>query len=191
MLPDAARLAAQAISLPLRRFVRCTLLDHRETPLGMGFGKTRFASPDDRFKLLYLGQDLATAVAETIVRDRFEGQPRRQLHISDITAWGALEASTTAPLQLLNLRGDACFRLGVSTDIVGAKAQDLSRQFSKHVYANSAIDGLLYESRLLKRPCVAVYDRAVPRLTASPVMPVEHLADLVPALQQLQISLIR
>lgn len=36
------------------------------TPLGMGFGHSRFSSPNRLFKLLYIAQDLATAVAETV-----------------------------------------------------------------------------------------------------------------------------
>ncbi|WP_404943692.1 RES family NAD+ phosphorylase [Rhizobium ruizarguesonis] len=43
----------------------------------MGFGKTRFSSPRDKFRLLYLAQDPATAIAETIVRDRFQGKAER------------------------------------------------------------------------------------------------------------------
>ncbi|SLK13268.1 hypothetical protein [Novosphingobium mathurense] len=38
-------------------YLRCTPIAHRATPLGMGYGKTRFASPDDRFKLLYIAED--------------------------------------------------------------------------------------------------------------------------------------
>ena len=51
-------------------------LGFRNTPLGMGFGKTRFASPVDSFTLVYIAQDLATSIAEAIVRDRFEGLSR-------------------------------------------------------------------------------------------------------------------
>ncbi|MER9445746.1 RES family NAD+ phosphorylase [Mesorhizobium sp. M0340] len=40
----------------------------------MGFGQSRFASPDRSFMVLYVARDLATAIAETIVRDRFEGK---------------------------------------------------------------------------------------------------------------------
>ena len=46
---------------------------------GMGLGKSRFSSPKNRFRLLYLAQDPTTAVAETIVRDRFEGASERLL----------------------------------------------------------------------------------------------------------------
>src|SRR5271166_2919685 len=45
----------------------------------MGFGHTRFSSPNRSFQLVYLAQDLATAIAETIVRDRYEGGRDRAL----------------------------------------------------------------------------------------------------------------
>jgi hypothetical protein len=45
----------------------------------MGFGKTRFASPIDAFKLMYLAKELPTSIAEAIVRDRFEGRVVREL----------------------------------------------------------------------------------------------------------------
>jgi len=52
----------------------------------MGYGKTRFASPADSFKLLYTAADLATAIAETIVRDRFERAAGRTLNITGAKA---------------------------------------------------------------------------------------------------------
>jgi hypothetical protein len=190
MLPDSSALARKTVPIAITDMVRCTPLIHKDTPLGMGYGKTRFASPYDKFRLLYLGCDLATALAETIVRDRFEGQSTRMLHLTDITSWGACEVRSSAPMRLLDLRGDGCFHLGISTDIVGAKAQDPSRQFSQHVYDNTSVDGIIYESRLLKRLCIAVYDRARESLQAGAVQPVQQLAGLVPALQELQVSLI-
>ena len=47
---DPVALAEQAIAFEFGNFLRATLLAHRATPLGMGYGKTRFVSPDDRFK---------------------------------------------------------------------------------------------------------------------------------------------
>ena len=45
----------------------------------MGFGKTRFASPTDSFRLLYVAQDLHAALAEAIIRDRYQGKQKREL----------------------------------------------------------------------------------------------------------------
>ena len=114
-------------------FLRVTPIAHRATPLGMGFGKTRFASPTDAFRLLYIAEDLATSVAEAIIRDRFEGATAREITAGEVADWGVTEVSAPVPLRLLDMRTVGCFLLGVSTDITGAKAQDEARQFSQAV----------------------------------------------------------
>lgn len=178
-------------NLTPKHYLRVTELAYRTTPLGMGFGKSRFASPNDSFKLLYIGQDLATAIAEAIIRDRFEGRTAREVAEAEITKWGATEVNANAPLRLLDLRGDGCFQLNVSTDIVGAKGQDEARTFSQSVYDETDLDGIIYHSRLRKRKnCIAVYDRAVPKLTGSAIEDLLALAWLVPSLKTLRVKVI-
>jgi hypothetical protein len=173
-------------------YLRCIPWVNRATPLGMGYGQTRFASPTDGFKLLYIAEDLATGIAETIVRDRFEGVALRELDITDIQSWGVCEVSALVPLRVLDLRRDGCFKLGVSTDIVGAKAQDQSRAFSQVLYDTTDLDGVLYHSRLRRRNCVAIYDRAVSHaLRPGRVVEAETLAGLTSALRALKVKLNR
>lgn len=172
-------------------YLRCTPWSRRRTPLGMGFGETRFASPSKAFKLLYIAEDLATSIAEAIIRDRFEGKPARILAQSDIGDWGVCAVSASRPLRLLSLRGDACFKLGISTDIVGAKAHDEARDFSQELYETTDLDGIVYHSRLRKKNCIAIYDRAItPALRAQPVVQLEQLVALIPALKTLKTELI-
>lgn len=172
-------------------YLRVTPIAHRATPLGMGFGNTRFASPTEAFKLLYIAEDLATCVAEAIIRDRFEGVTARELTAGEVAGWGVTEVSAPVPLRLLDMRTVGCFLLGVSTDITGAKAQDEARQFSQVVFDLTNLDGILYFSRLTRRACVAVYDRAVAaKLDAGPVHELETLAALLPALAALRVVLI-
>lgn len=172
-------------------FLRCTPWAHRATPLGMGFGETRFASPSKAFKLVYIAEDVPTAIAETIVRDRFEGKTARQLMMADVKDWGVCEVTAARPLRLLSLRSDACFKLGISTDIVGAKAHAEARAFSQELYETTDLDGIIYNSRLRRKNCMAIYDRAVTSaLSATNVVKLEWLAALVPALKSLKIELI-
>jgi RES domain len=172
-------------------YLRVTPIAHRATPLGMGFGKTRFASPADAFRLLYIAEDLATSIAEAVIRDRFEGATARELTAGELAGWGVAEVNARVPLLLLDMRTAGCFLLGVSTDITGAKAQDEARQFSQAVYDQTGLDGILYLSRLTRRTCVAIYDRAVGlKLNADPVHELEALAALVPALSALRVVLI-
>ena len=92
---------------------------------------------------------------------------------------------------MLTLRDDACFKLGISTDIVGAKRHDEARAFSQALYETTNLDGIVYHSRLRKKSCIAIYDRAVtPGLSAQAVVQLELLAALVLALKSLKTTLI-
>jgi hypothetical protein len=188
---DPDIVADYTVPFEARQFVRVTRLDYRDTPLGMGYGDTRFCSPSSSFTLLYVGKDLETAIAETIVRDRFEGAAPRRLMTTEIVDWGATSVSCATPLQLLDIRKKGCLALGVSTDIKGAKGQAEARKFSEEMYATSEVEGILYLSRLTGEDCVAVYDRAVGKLRAGEVVDLVRLPDTVPALRSLNIELIR
>lgn len=187
---DLATVAAFARPVKPERFLRVTPMAHRATPLGMGFGATRFASPSDAFKVLYLGQSLMTAVAETLVRDRFVGKVKRRLPQAEIELWGVTEVSASSVLQVLDLTGDALLALGVHTDALKAKAQNRGRAFSEALYNQAPnIDGILYPSRLRNAVCIAVYDRASGRLTASPVVPLLTQPALRPGLDAIKVTI--
>nr|NTA46172.1 RES family NAD+ phosphorylase [Agrobacterium tumefaciens] len=111
--PQTVRELALAF-LP-QSYVRIIPVAHMSTPLGMGFGQSRFSSPNQMFRLLYAAYDLATAIAETIVRDRFEGTQERVLDESEIEDWSVTEVTATDALILLDLRTTGLLRLGVST----------------------------------------------------------------------------
>lgn len=191
MVLDQAVVAALTRRFKPSAYLRATRWEHRADPLGMGFGDTRFASPARGFKLLYIARALDTCIAETIIRDRFEGSHLRRLTRSEITGWGICEVTASKPLNLLDLRGNGCFELGISTDIAGGKAQDDARRLSEALYGTT-LDGILYRSRLLKgQNCAAIYDRAVAaKLTGSDLVELETLAGLVPALRRMKIELI-
>ena len=114
--------------LPIE-YVRATLLGY-SNPLGLGVGKTRFSSPQDKFKLLYAAKDLSTSIAETLVRDRFEGTVHRRLDLSEVIQWGATRVSAQQPLRVLDIRTTGLTRLGLSTDIARGKMHEAGRVFS-------------------------------------------------------------
>jgi len=60
-------------------------------------------------------------------------------------------------LRLLSLRYDACFKLDISTDIFGAKAD----AFSQELHDTTDLDRTIYHSRLRRKSCLAGDDRAV------------------------------
>ena len=113
---DPVVLRDLSVAYEPRAYVRAMPLLHRATPLGMGFGRTRYASPNDGFKLLYVAEDLQTSVAETLIRDRFENRRRRRIAQAEAEIWGAVQVDATAPLTLVDLRTTGLLRLGVSTD---------------------------------------------------------------------------
>ncbi|WP_306767033.1 RES domain-containing protein [Rhizobium leguminosarum] len=68
--------------------------------------------------MLYLAQDPATAVAETIVRDRFQGKTGRLILREELDRYSIAAVRSQAPLFLLDLRYEGANLLGVSTDAV-------------------------------------------------------------------------
>lgn len=187
---DPKTVAELALAFRPQSYLRVMPAAHAITPLGMGFGHTRFSSPDRAFRLAYVARDLATAIAETIVRDRFEGVTDRVLDSTEIEEWAVAEVTAPSPLVVLDLRTTGLLRLGVSTDAARAKEHREGRQLSKAVYDGFAIDGLLYSSRLTSTECVAVYDRAVEvKLTSTPAVNLVRHTGLVSALNAIGVSI--
>jgi len=186
--PDVV--ADLVVAITPKSYVRVTPMAHAATPLGAGFGVTRFASPTNAFKVIYIAQDLTTGVAETLVRDRFQGRARRKLLDVEAALWGATEVSAAAPLTLIDLRTTGLVRLGVSTEAARGKAQGQGRKLSQAIHDQTDAQGLIYLSRLTGRTCICVYDRALPGLIATPVIEVTRLAGFVDALRELNVTLI-
>lgn len=162
---------------------------HAATPLGMGFGQTRFAASDNSFQLVYLARNLATAIAETVVRDRFEGKAKRVLDITEIEDWVVSEVSAREPLTVVDLRTTGLLKLGVTTNAARAKQQAAGRRLSKALHDRFAVDGVLYSSRLTSAECLAVYDRAVTlKLQSTAAVSLAQHAGLIAALTAINVS---
>jgi hypothetical protein len=187
---DPNVLADLAVAITLKAYVRVTPMAHAATPLGTGFGVTRFASPTKAFKVIYIAQDLATAIAETLVRDRFQGRAQRKLLDVEAALWGMTEVNAGAPLMLIDLRTTGLVRLGVSTEAARGKAQGQGRKLSQAIHDQTDAQGLIYNSRLTGGACICIYDRALPGLVATPVVEVTRLAGFVDALRELNVTLI-
>jgi hypothetical protein len=191
LILDQAILADLAVAITPKSYVRVTPMAHAATPLGAGFGVTRFASPSKTFKVIYIAQDLTTGIAETLVRDRFQGRARRTILDVEAALWGATEVSAGAPLTLIDLRTTGLVRLGVSTEAARGKAQSQGRKLSQAIYDQTDAAGLIYNSRLTGRTCICIYDRALPgELVATPVIELTLLAGFVDALHELNVTLI-
>jgi len=190
---DKAILRELAVSIDVTGYLRIMDAAHRATPTGMGDGKTRFASPTDSFKLLYVAQDLQTALAEAVIRDRYQGKQKRELLEEDIEQSVIASMVSLAPLKLLDLRASGASRLGVPTNAVRGRAQQSGRRFSQELYDSTDFDGIVYMSRITNAECVAIYDRAADSKLdpACSVVDLACLVELEPALRSLNVSLIR
>ena len=190
MILDPKVLADLAVAITPKAYVRVTPMGHAATPLGAGFGVTRFASPTKAFKVIYVAQDLTTAIAETLVRDRFQGRALRKFLDVEAALWGMTEVNAGAPLTLIDLRTTGLVRLGVSTEAARGKAQGQGRKLSQAIYEQTDAQGLIYNSRLTGGACICIYDRALAGLVATPVIEVTLLAGFVDALRELNVTLI-
>lgn len=188
---DPAILRALAVGIDVTGYLRIIEARHGGTPMGMGYGKTRFASPSDSFTILYAAQNLATALAEKVIRDRFQGRRDRVLLQADIEELAVASLSARSPLKLLDLRTSGASRLGIPTDAVRGRAQQAGRRFSQQLYDKTDFDGIVYMSRITNAECVAVYDHAV-NAKLYPACPTENLTrigELVPGLASLNVQL--
>jgi hypothetical protein len=171
-------------------YYRLIPLRHRTTPLGTSSSNSRFSSTSGNFHTLYAAKNLATALAETVIRDRFEGADRRWLHVDEVRDLCTARVSGRMPLQLLDIRKSGCLLLGVSTDINGAKGWEEAREFVQCIHDGTKLDGILYSSRLTAENCIAVFDRAIPAaLISDRVSEVDRLRNLKAALVSLKIEL--
>ena len=193
MTLDKVILRELAVGIDVTGYLRIMDAAHRATPAGMGYGKTRFASPTDSFKLLYVAQDLQTALAEAVVRDRYQGKQKRELLEEDIAQSVIASMVSLALLKVLDMRTSGASRLGVPTNAVRGRAQQSGRRFSRDLYHATDFDSTAYMSRITNAECVAIYDRAVgSKLDPTcPVVDLVRLIELEPALRSLNVSLIR
>ena len=193
---DPAALATVTVAFKPNRYQRVFSAAYKANPLGTGPGMARFSSLHGNFNTLYAAANLATAIAETVVRDRFEGGGARLLFARELSSRCVAPISADHPLALVDLRDGGCFPLGVSTDITGAKGSatgwPASRELAQHVHDHSSLDGFLYRSRLTGRFCVAVFDRAVvANLKSGPVRALFAAPHLLKALEALRVEVIR
>lgn len=193
MTLDSSILRELVVGIDPSGYLRILDARHRAAPTGMGFGQTRFSSQSDSFALLYAAQDLTTALAERIVRDRFQGKMKRVLLETDVDELVVSSLSARVPLKMLDLRTSGASRLGIPTDAARGRSQLAGRKFSQQLYDDTDFDGIVYMSRITNAECVAVSDRAVATTLdpACPVVELLRLTDLVPALKALSIQLRR
>lgn len=138
-------------------------------PLGFGLALSRFSDPTGAaFGVVYLGSSIKVAFAEVVLRDRGEGHVDPvPIPYAELEALICAEIEVAHDLRLIDLCGDAGVRMGVATDVVGARDQTLSRLWSEAFHEHpDTVDGVYYPSRLNEERNIALYDRALAKVLA-------------------------
>lgn len=166
-------------------------------PLGYGKTPSRFSDPRqrinaNRFGILYLGETLEVCFLEAVLRDRRDGAigdlPIDEQELHDLQF---AEVEVVEPLIMVDLRGHHPVRMGVPSDVAKASSQTLSRAWSLafHEHPHEP-DGVIYPSRLNGHVNLAVYDRAVRKLTARRRMSLIDAPGLASVLNALQVGVV-
>lgn len=183
-----AKLRERLYPARLDDWVRILPSRHRASPVGAGYGSSRFSSPSDAFKMLYAADNFATAFAEAVVRDRFEGKSTRFLYRPHLDQLCVAAIGSSRELVMLDLRGSAAYELGVDTDASRARDHAAGQALSEAVHAAMPdVDAILFDSRLTSGACVAIYERALPTLSANPPIGLLQAALLPAELTRLEI----
>lgn len=171
---DIGGIAERTIEIGIRGWPRIIRSKHRAHPTDTGYGSSRFSSPAKTYRVLYAGDSFRTSFAEAVVRDRFVGKTRKYLYEPFLKEKLVTELATSADLRLLDFTGDAAHELGIDTDAKGAKSHEKGQEFGEALYAHTVLDGLIFDSRMTGRRCIAIFDRAFGNLV--PTSPEEMMS---------------
>lgn len=171
-------------------------LDRFADPLGFGFSASRFSDPRKtplrRFGIFYAGQSFEVAFLETVLRDRKNGNPGAlALSESDLDEYVHVAVTTLQPLNVVDLRAGAALALGLPTDALRAASHRLGQRASLALYQHTdRPDGIWYQSRLNGEDNLAVYDRAVPKLSAGARRQLRRCPELALVLNRYRVTLV-
>jgi RES domain len=139
--------------------------------LGYSKSASRFSDhrrrvPRNRFGVLYLGNTLKVCFLEAILRDQRNGVIGDYvIRESKLRSRRYALVELISQLNLVDLRGDGCVRMGIPSDVPRSANHALARRWSLAFYQHpSQPDGIIYPSRLNEDVNLAIYDRAVPKL---------------------------
>lgn len=166
-------------------------------PLGFGKSPSRFSDPrrrvpSRRFGVLYLGETIKVCFLEAVLRDQRDGLIEDYLiSEAETTSRRYAEIEVASELKLVDLRDDRAIRMGIPSDVARASRQTLARKWSVAIYDHpERPDGIIYPSRLSGATNIALYDRAIAKLSPVRVLPLIAAPGLAAVLNDLRIALI-
>lgn len=166
-------------------------------PLGFGKSRSRFSDPRrrielNRFGVLYLGSSLKVCFLEAVLRDERDGVVGDfPMDEAELDSRRYARVVTNTELSLIDLTGDGPVRMGVPSDVARSSRQALARRWSIAFHEHPAqVDGVCYPSRLNGEVSLAIYGRAVPKLTVEVVTALRSAPGLARVLNELEIALV-
>lgn len=165
-------------------------------PLGFGQSASRFSDPRKKpprqFGVYYVGQTFEAAFLETILRDRKNGNPGTfVLSESDLNDYVHVGVTPLQPLDVVDLRAGAGVALGLPTDALRAASHRLGQRASLALYQHpDRPDGIWYPSRLNGEDNLAIYDRAISKLSAGVRRQLRTCPELASVLDRYRVTLV-
>jgi hypothetical protein len=133
--------------------------------------------------VVYLGSSVKVTFHEVILRDRADARTGAVLiPYAEIQAYTCAEFAVAAELRLIDLTGDGPLKMGIPSDVCRARDQTLARQWSAAFHAHpEGIDGVYYPSRLNEERNIALYARALSKLSVEAMPRLVDLRDSLAA----------
>ncbi len=119
----------------------------------------RWDSAADAFGVLYAAPELATCMAEAVIRGKLHGSPVIDERELEERMYSRLGCAAKPVLRLADLTRDL-FAIGADMQISSSSQYDVPNKWSDALYGHPArFDGIYYSSRYTNRPAVAIFDR--------------------------------
>jgi len=166
------------------------------TGLGTGPGLSRLSHPrgygGPPYSVLYLAEDLQTALMEAIFRDSLTGPFANRLADKsllirfvksklrfDFSGW-----------ELLDLTGAGPTKIGMHRDVMNSSDQTYSREWSAEIHNRlPKVGAIAYNSTFTRQRCLALYDRAIGKGTELERTYLHNEPNIYDALDQLNVGL--
>ena len=171
---DLRRLTPLIEPVQFERWLRITPVRHLN-PIGVTPGDSRFCLKDWDFGVLYLARRFDTAFVETIIRNNFDRSMKRQLPGDAMSALRIVTVSTRKDIFALDLTGDGAVRYGVPNAVIRSANHASGRAFARQLHEHlNYVDAILYPSRYVDGGlCIAIFERALEKLTVVSSEPLE------------------
>jgi hypothetical protein len=162
-------------------------------PLSVQPSPSRFCDGTIGYAVLYAALSFDTCIAETLFRDRFVRRTHRELPLAAILmrAHARVATQPDEELLMLDLRDSGCLDIGAPTDAARARHFAAGQALARSIYTEHPdVDGVVYDSRLTGNDCIAVFDRAIPKLTVLDACALMDHPQLPALLEQAGIQLV-